>query len=252
MPIRPAKTRSCSTRSSGRAACSASASLGSQRPATPSVRSASTGQRLVGLQDRGASRGGQGSALVADELAGAARQQHVRRALGEDDAASVLLGVAVHGAHQLALGRERHLARRAGDAASSASGRRPALRAATSSAPSVGSPWTIHRPSRSRIDALLARSAAASARSSSTRSAPSIAPPSSAPHGARPARSRRLRSAHARWPSRRPARSSRSSSACRSCPTRSRWPSRGSRRPPGAGRSRCAAPCAARRSRARR
>ena len=56
-----------------------------------------------------------------------------------------------------------------GRRSSSASALRPALRAATSSAPSVGSPCTVHRPSRSCTVALLARSATASARSSSIR-----------------------------------------------------------------------------------
>ena len=110
MPISPANTRSCSTRSSGRATCSASASLVSQRAATPSVRSASAGERVVGLQDLGPAGRRQRPTAVADHLEAAARQEHVGRALREHDAAALLLRVAVDRAHQLALGRERHLA----------------------------------------------------------------------------------------------------------------------------------------------
>ncbi len=72
---------------------------------------------------------------------------------------------------------------------SSAPASSPALRAATISAPSVGSPCTVQRPSRSCSTALLARSATISARVSSVRSAPSMPPPSAratAPSGAYP------------------------------------------------------------------
>ena len=57
--------------------------------------------------------------------------------------------------HQLALGGERDLARRAGSARRARRPPRPAFRAATSSAPSVGSPCTIQRPSCSAHDGVV-------------------------------------------------------------------------------------------------
>src|SRR5262245_7402686 len=46
---------------------------------------------------------------VADELARAAGEENVGRALREYDQASVAAGLAVDRAHELSLGRERHL-----------------------------------------------------------------------------------------------------------------------------------------------
>ena len=102
----------CSSRSCGTvAALRAGASVGSRRAATPSVRSASPGERLVRAPDLLAPLGRQRHArCVADELAGAAREQHVRRALGEHDARGPRARRRDARAHQLALRRERHLA----------------------------------------------------------------------------------------------------------------------------------------------
>ena len=143
MPISPAKTRSCSTRSSGRAACSASASSASQRPATPSVRSASPASASFDLQNLRAARRRQRPPSVADHFEGASRQQHVGRSLGEHDAArscSVSRWMVLISLRS----EENGTSPTRGSRLSSASELRPALRAATSSAPSVG--IALHGP----------------------------------------------------------------------------------------------------------
>ena len=76
-----------------------------------------------------------------------------------------------------------------GKCASRSAGCRPTLRAATMRAPSVGSPCTSHRPSCSRMVALLTRSAAVRARRISRCTSPSTGPPpsvSSVPTGSYP------------------------------------------------------------------
>jgi Ca2+-transporting ATPase len=61
------------------------------------------GQALVLAEDRRAPRLVERLRLGADQLVRAEREQHVGRALGEDEQALGALGVAVHRAHQLAL-----------------------------------------------------------------------------------------------------------------------------------------------------
>ena len=93
MPISPANTRSCSTRSSTDARHERLA-FGSHRPATPSVRSASpaSASLVCRISARRAAR--QRPPLLAHELARAARQQDIGRALGEHDATRpCLLGI---------------------------------------------------------------------------------------------------------------------------------------------------------------
>ena len=68
------------------------------------------GQPVVGLQDLCPALGRQRAPLGAHELAAAAAQQDVGRAFGEDDQAVLLFGIAMQGAHELALGGKRHLA----------------------------------------------------------------------------------------------------------------------------------------------
>ena len=146
--LRRARARPPAARGRRRRACAAP-----RRPA-PRWPPGSRARRSVGQRPR----------LFADQLVRAARQQHVRRALGEDEQALLLLGVACGPCSSACARRRRALRRRAAKRASSASSSSPALRAATISAPSVGSPCTVQRPSRSCSTALLARSAAASAR----------------------------------------------------------------------------------------
>ena len=181
MPISPANTRSCSTRSSNVIALEVRPSAASGRR-RPSVRSASPASSSLVCRISARRSAVRGRRLLADELLRAARQQHVRRAFGEDEQALLPLGVAYESCSSTCARRRTAPRRRAAKRASSASASSPALRAATISAPSVGSPCTVQRPSRSCSTALFARSATASARSSSNRSAPSIGPPSVAAH----------------------------------------------------------------------
>ena len=83
MPISPRKTRSlldlvvdC---------LGLGVSSGSERKATPSVRSASPASASLPCQDRGAALLGQRPRLLAHQLVRAASQQHVGRALGEHE-----------------------------------------------------------------------------------------------------------------------------------------------------------------------
>ena len=108
MPINPANTRSCSTRSSTSSASNAPA--GSERKATPSVRSASPASSSLALQNLRAALLCQRLALFADQLLRTTREQYVRRALGEDEQALLALRIGMDRAHQLALGGERHFA----------------------------------------------------------------------------------------------------------------------------------------------
>ena len=93
MPISPRKTRSCSTPSSKSLAARQRPSAAS-RKATPSVRSASPASSSLRPQDLGAALRRQRPRLLADQLLRAAREQDVRRALGEGEQALLPLGVA--------------------------------------------------------------------------------------------------------------------------------------------------------------
>ena len=179
MPIRPANTRSCSTRSSGCAACSTNASRVSHRPATPSVRSAwpascsfvsSMAARRSGVSGR---RSSPTSSRVhrVSRTSGAPFVKTIPRSSCRPSRCIVLISLR---------SEEKGTSATRGSRSSSASELSPAFRAATSSAPSVGSPSTVHRPSVCWSEALFARSAAASACSSSMRSAPSSGRPPSA------------------------------------------------------------------------
>ena len=106
MPIKPAKTRSCSRRSSS--SSSASVPAGTERNATPSVRSACAASASFVLRISRASLVAQRPSPFTDQLLRAAREQHVRRAFREYQDALATVGVGVNGAHQLALRRERH------------------------------------------------------------------------------------------------------------------------------------------------
>ena len=69
--------------------------------------------RRAGRPSRGSRRGAprvSGRTSAADALVGAAGEQHVGRALGDDGDAALALAVGVQRAHQLALGGERDLA----------------------------------------------------------------------------------------------------------------------------------------------
>ena len=160
MPIRPRNTRSCSTpfvdRRRRRTRRRAASGRRRRACAAPRRRAARWRSRICR-----AALVGQRPRLVADQLVRAAREQDVRRALGEDEQALLLLGVAC-GPCSSACARTRTAPRRRARSARRARrASRPALRAATSSAPSVGSPCTVQRPSRSCRTALLARSAGA-------------------------------------------------------------------------------------------
>ena len=108
MPIKPRKTRSCS-RSSSTASC-VNVSLGNRRNATPSVRKASFASPSFARANRVAPLRRQRPPLLADLLLSAAREQYVRSALRESEQHLFALRVGVHGAHELPLGGERHLA----------------------------------------------------------------------------------------------------------------------------------------------
>ena len=183
MPISPAKTRSCSTRSSS---C---AGVGERVVGEPADGDAERAQRLAGQRvvrvagsrARRSAVSGRASSPTSSCVQRA--EQHVGRALGEDEHAVLALGVAMHGAHQLALGRERHLADARRTARRAPRRSRPALRAATSSAPSVGSPCTVQRPSRSLQRRRCSRGRRRRARARARRAARRrSAPPPSLPH----------------------------------------------------------------------
>ena len=115
--------------------------------ATPSVRSASpaSASTVRRISSRRSSSSGRScrrrpapAVQRASRTSGAPFESTVRRV--------VVLGVQVWRSHQLALGRERAPRRRARSGSRSASAARPTLRAATISAPSVGSPRIVQRP----------------------------------------------------------------------------------------------------------
>ena len=106
----------------------------------------------------------------------APREQHVRSAFREQQRATFGVRVRVERAHQLAIGRERHFADTS-ETARQMVAASPAFCAATISAPSVGSPCTVHWPSLCCNEALFARSATASVRSSSVCRSPVMASP---------------------------------------------------------------------------
>ena len=105
MPIKPAKTRSCSMRSSISIVLErvARAARGRRRPACAAPRRRALRSRCR-ISARRSSLSGSG--LFAHQLLRAAREQHVGRAFGEDEQALLPLGVRVDRAHQLALGGE--------------------------------------------------------------------------------------------------------------------------------------------------
>ena len=180
MPIRPRKTRSCSMPSS-KPRCS-SASFGSERKATPSVRSASPASSSLACRICGAALRRQRPCFLAHQLVRTARQQDVRRAFGEDEQTLLPLGVAMNRAHQLAFGRERHL-RRCGRSAPRAlhpPARPCALRRSARLRSDRPAPSSVRRAPAARR-CWRDRRRQAHARSSD-RSAPSIGLPPSAPH----------------------------------------------------------------------
>ena len=165
MPIRPRKTRSCSTRSSNAVALERVL----RQRAEGDARACAAPRRPAPRWSPGSPRGAprvRGRRLLAHQLVRAAREQDVRRALGEDEQTLLPLGVACGPCSSACARRRTAPPPTRAKRASSASASSPALRAATISAPSVGSPCTVQRPSRSCSTALLARSAAASARTS--------------------------------------------------------------------------------------
>ena len=209
MPIKPRKTRSA--RRPHRMLRAPKRVLRERAEGDPERAQRLAGQFLVGRQDLGAPRLGQRSRLLAHEFVRAARQQNVRRALGEDeqDAPGARRRCA---SCSSACARTRTAPRRrARSGASSASSSSPALRAATISAPSVGSPCTVQRPSCSCSTALLARSATVSARINSNRSGAINRPPPSRLHFAFRSVAGAAERRRARSRSRPRARSSRSS-----------------------------------------
>ena len=110
MPIRPRKTRSCSTRSSS--SSRANASFGSEPEGDAERAQRLAGKRLVARQDL--ARGAPPSEAVASSPTSSCEQRASRTSgapLVRASRRSCLLGVAVNRAHQLALGGERHLAR---------------------------------------------------------------------------------------------------------------------------------------------
>ena len=197
MPIRPRNTRSCSTRSSTSSV--PNASFGSDRKATAERAQRLAGQLLVRLADL--ARGAPSSSGRVSSPTSSCEQRASRTSgapLVKTSRRSCRSASRVDRAHQLALGGERHLA----DAREARVERlvaraRPCARRRSARLRS-GSPCTVQRPSRSCSTALLARSAAASARTSSTRSGPSIGAAPVPPHLALAARSRCRRSGPAR------------------------------------------------------
>ena len=178
MPIRPANTRSCSTDASIPLSFVIGTSSARRRIATPSVRSAwSANSSLVcWMAARRSGVSGLGSSPTnsrehrASSTSGAPLVNTICLSPRSLSRCSVDISLR---------SEENGTSATRGNRGSSVSARSPALRAATISAPSVGSPSTIQRPPSSRTLALFARSAAPSARSSSRRRGPSIAPPSS-------------------------------------------------------------------------
>ena len=124
------------------------------------VRRAAAGRRRRACAARGrrAARPSRGSRSGASSVSGrtspptrscgAAREQHVGRALGDDGEAE-LAGRASDWkrAHQLALGGERHLADALEPRARALRCSPSIFASATRNAASVGSPWIVHSPS---------------------------------------------------------------------------------------------------------
>ena len=144
MPIRPGEDEVLLDALVDAAVVRVGASSASQRIATPSVRSASSGERLVGARDLRAALRRQRPRLLADQLARAPREQHVGRALREHDAGAPSRSASRCTVLISLRSDENGTSPTRGSRASSASALRPALRAATSSAPSVG--IALHRP----------------------------------------------------------------------------------------------------------
>ena len=131
-------------------------------------RRACAGRRRPGLRWRsGSPRGARRSAVSAPRPTSSCEQRASSTSgapLVKASRRSSPFGVAYERCSSACARTRTEPRRRARSARPSASASSPALRAATISAPSVGSPWTVQRPSRSCSTALLARSATASAR----------------------------------------------------------------------------------------
>ena len=168
MPTRPSRTRSSSMLSGSSMSTSVGARLCGSMPSAPPAACASRSpacaapgrERFVAPRQLGA------AVLVErDDLAGlpqvaAFREQDLRRALHEHVQLTGLFAIAMDGRVALALGGEGNL-RNAREARQLGLGM-PNLRAATISAPSVGSPCTRQRPSLCTSAASLASAAARS------------------------------------------------------------------------------------------
>ena len=125
-------------------------SPGNSRYAIPSVRSASSASASIECWISHAPRVGQRSFRLTNLLCAAACQQHVGRTFDEQrcDGYPLRSRACVPCSSACALTKKGfHLPARSGRAC--CSGERPAFRAATLSAPSVGSPITTGKPSRS-------------------------------------------------------------------------------------------------------
>ena len=181
MPIRPRKTRSCSTCSSTVVALEARLPAAT-RKATPSVRSASPASSSFDLRISARRSAVRRPRLFAHEFLRAAREQHVRRAFGEDEQALLPLGVAYEPCSSACARRRRALRRRA------RSGRRALRPPARLCAPRRSARLRSGRPAPSSARRAPAarrcwRGRRRSARArNSIRSAPSSAPPPSRAH----------------------------------------------------------------------
>ena len=163
IPINPRKTSSCSTRSS----ISPCSSASRQRPEATPKRSQCSGQVFVNCQISALrvrlraliSSPTNSCTQRASKISGAPFVKTRRR--------SGSARVSMDRAHQFALGRERyfgHASRRL-----RVFGMQPGFARRDDERPSVGSPCTVQRPSRSCNTALLARSAAVRAHRNSNR-----------------------------------------------------------------------------------
>ena len=108
------------------------------------------GERLVDLENlRGDAPRVSGRRPSPTSFLGASCEQHVGRALREHDAAIAVAPCRGEACSSACVRRRTALRRRVAAARPTTADSRPALRAATRSAPSVGSPCTVQRPSRS-------------------------------------------------------------------------------------------------------
>ncbi len=121
-------------------------------------------QPFVDREDLRTTLGSERLLVVTEPLLRAAREEHVRRALGEREQKRLCAARRCAPCSSACAPTRTALPQHARKRSSRISASSPALRAATINAPSVGSPCTVQRPPRSWSTALLARSAAASAR----------------------------------------------------------------------------------------